>query len=407
MLTTKPNRQRHAVFVTLLLVLSAIAAPAFAAQSSRERWGGTNSNVKSHAAGVIRYPVIGTAVPGQWDVDNPRTRTDTASDDSCYAGASRGYYNGGCFRTKDAHAGNDIFPTVGFAAGSRPAANGELPVVAARGGRVTRATCDRGYGVRVSIWDASTGQTYHYLHMTPNSLAVSIGQQVMSGQRLGDLGYTRYSCSTSAGSTGRHLHFEIDRGEWEKPKQWNARSPYTRLRSSFSGPGRNPGPGSQNPTQNTAMVDAWNRAVATKGGYPSAVRSIGWPTGSNFTQGAPGSAKVHSTGRSGASGRYGQKQYLGNGSCAHARMCRSGAIFWAQGVGAQVVHGSIFAKYYERAANGQSMERSEIGFPTSGEMKNKKNRWVQLFEGGCISNYGLGYQRYALSNNACAPKYPA
>lgn len=63
------------------------------------------------------------------------------------------------------------------------------------------STCGGGYGNYVKILHADGKQTY-YAHMKNGSLAVSQGQQVNCGDKLGE-------SASSGNSTGYHLHFEV------------------------------------------------------------------------------------------------------------------------------------------------------------------------------------------------------
>ncbi|WP_139488067.1 peptidoglycan DD-metalloendopeptidase family protein [Brevibacillus dissolubilis] len=74
------------------------------------------------------------------------------------------------------------------------------PVVASAGGTVTtvRDLGDTSYGKYVVI-DHGGGWTTYYAHL--NSFAVSVGQSISKGARVGTVGST-------GGSTGPHLHFE-------------------------------------------------------------------------------------------------------------------------------------------------------------------------------------------------------
>jgi murein DD-endopeptidase MepM/ murein hydrolase activator NlpD len=74
------------------------------------------------------------------------------------------------------------------------------PIRAIRGGTVTFAGVDGGYGNRVIV-DHGDGyrSTYSHMYTTPS---VTNGQTVVTGQELGGIG-------TTGTSTGNHLHFEI------------------------------------------------------------------------------------------------------------------------------------------------------------------------------------------------------
>lgn len=74
------------------------------------------------------------------------------------------------------------------------------PVVASAAGRVTvvRNLGNTSYG-RYVVIDHGSGWTSYYAHLA--SQAVSVGQQVSRGQRIGTVGST-------GGSSGPHLHYE-------------------------------------------------------------------------------------------------------------------------------------------------------------------------------------------------------
>ncbi len=76
-------------------------------------------------------------------------------------------------------------------------------VVAAAGGKVTRVDNEGSvsYGRWIEI-DHGNGYRTRYAHL--NSQAVSVGQTVSKGQKIGTLGST-------GGSTGPHLHYELRR----------------------------------------------------------------------------------------------------------------------------------------------------------------------------------------------------
>jgi murein DD-endopeptidase MepM/ murein hydrolase activator NlpD len=110
--------------------------------------------------------------------------------------------------TYNGHRGTDI-GIGGFAvmdAGSRwivAAADGEVSY--ANDGCYDRCTsgncdCGGGFGNYVRITHADGKRTY-YGHMMNGSVAVSVGDQVTCGQRLGKV-------ASSGSSTGPHLHFE-------------------------------------------------------------------------------------------------------------------------------------------------------------------------------------------------------
>lgn len=80
------------------------------------------------------------------------------------------------------------------------AGNDGKPVVAARHGVVTQAGWEDGYGFAVAV-DHGDGHSTKYAHLAEQPL-VAVGQQVVGGQQLGNVGNT-------GDSTGPHLHFEL------------------------------------------------------------------------------------------------------------------------------------------------------------------------------------------------------
>ncbi|MFF5085080.1 M23 family metallopeptidase [Actinoplanes sp. NPDC000266] len=81
------------------------------------------------------------------------------------------------------------------------------PILAAGAGVVVRAGAAAGYGNAVLI-DHGNGYLTHYGHMSV--IAVSAGQHVTPGERIGDEGSTGHS-------TGPHLHFEVHVGTYKNP----------------------------------------------------------------------------------------------------------------------------------------------------------------------------------------------
>ncbi len=107
-------------------------------------------------------------------------------------------YNGKCY---DGHKGSD-FP-LPYGTVVRAAANGTVTYVSQGCPDVGFycSQCGGGYGNYVRVQHADGKLTY-YAHLKNGSIAVSNGQSVSCGQKLGE--------SASSGcSTGYHLHFEV------------------------------------------------------------------------------------------------------------------------------------------------------------------------------------------------------
>ncbi len=85
------------------------------------------------------------------------------------------------------HPGIDIAPPYG------------TPIGAAHSGVVTFVGWDDGYGMHVEVAQLD-GYVTTYSHMS--AFTVKVGQLVLAGQQLGNVGSTGYS-------TGPHLHFEV------------------------------------------------------------------------------------------------------------------------------------------------------------------------------------------------------
>ena len=83
------------------------------------------------------------------------------------------------------------------------------PIVAPRGGRIVASGFDGGGGGNYAVLDGA-GENFNYVffHMRDGSVRVRAGQQVHTGQRIGDVGST-------GRSTGPHLHFEMWVGPWQ------------------------------------------------------------------------------------------------------------------------------------------------------------------------------------------------
>lgn len=60
------------------------------------------------------------------------------------------------------------------------------------------------YGCSVTIIGSTDSNVYFYTHMLPNSITVSIGQEIQAGQKIGEVGRAK-----DAENTSPHLHFDI------------------------------------------------------------------------------------------------------------------------------------------------------------------------------------------------------
>jgi murein DD-endopeptidase MepM/ murein hydrolase activator NlpD len=98
----------------------------------------------------------------------------------------------GAARSGHTHAGQDMFAPAG------------TPLLAVTDAVVLEAGSDGGQGNYVHLYDAKRGRTYVYMHMIEPA-AVSEGERVKAGERLGGVGCTG-SC------WGDHLHFEVREG---------------------------------------------------------------------------------------------------------------------------------------------------------------------------------------------------
>ncbi len=94
-----------------------------------------------------------------------------------------------------------------FHSGTDLAAADGTPILAAADGVVTLAEFSGGYGGLVVIEHRIDGETIAtaYAHMWENGIHVTVGEHVIAGQHIGDVG-------SSGRSTGPHLHFEARPG---------------------------------------------------------------------------------------------------------------------------------------------------------------------------------------------------
>lgn len=92
-----------------------------------------------------------------------------------------------------------------------------VPVVAAADGVVIRSYYSSSYGNVVFIAHSINGQSYTTVSAHMETRFVSSGAVVKKGQQIGIMGNT-------GDSTGKHLHFELHRGQWNASKS-NAINP--------------------------------------------------------------------------------------------------------------------------------------------------------------------------------------
>jgi murein DD-endopeptidase MepM/ murein hydrolase activator NlpD len=87
------------------------------------------------------------------------------------------------------------------------AAASGTPLVSPRRGSVYATGYGGATGYYVVVKDAERDHFYVYFHLLAGSTAVSEGQGVSAGQRVGSVGST-------GNSSGPHLHFELWVGGW-------------------------------------------------------------------------------------------------------------------------------------------------------------------------------------------------
>lgn len=104
---------------------------------------------------------------------------------------------------------------------------GNVPIVAADDGTVSRSYNSSSYGETVFIKHTINGEQYEtvYAHLRSGSRTVSVGQTVKKGTIIGYMGSTGHS-------SGQHLHFELHKGLWNVSKS-NAINPIPYLKGSL------------------------------------------------------------------------------------------------------------------------------------------------------------------------------
>lgn len=376
----------NAHWVRRLVVFAGAAALAFNASaalgdaSSTEHWGdpGVFGVLSTrYETDQLRYPVVGYALPASYAQNH-------AADDFCYYDANHAYSNNACTQHGGkGHAGNDLIPTWGVT-NSTQASYDQLRVIATRNGTVATSTCGSGAGQYVVIKYGSGSSIRYQWYEHLGARYVAVNGSVVAGEKIGLLG--KSDQSDCGGNSATHLHLEIHKGGNTRSTQ--SYDPYKMLERWHATPGRQPGTSGSNanPLVDARLLSAWKTAIDSKGGYPTAsggnagsLRAIGWPGGYGY-----GSASVYSS-TSGATGASGYKQYLVTGDCYKdpTSSCRGGITMHKSSASSgYVVHGTIFTVYADMGTN--DMERSWLGWPTSGEFKND-GRTQQNFEGGCIA----------------------
>lgn len=118
-----------------------------------------------------------------------------------------GYTRANQFGGRRGHQGTDMFARCG------------TRIAAARAGKVQYAGYHSRAGNYVVIDGAGTGNDYAYMHLRRPPL-VSTGQQVFTGQKLGEVGDT-------GRASGCHLHFEL----WAAPGWYEGGRPFDALPS--------------------------------------------------------------------------------------------------------------------------------------------------------------------------------
>lgn len=111
-----------------------------------------------------------------------------------------GFGNRDSFRPGDNHPGIDI---------ANRAAN--VPIWAAADGVVIQSYYSSSYGNVIFIAHSINGQTYTTVYAHMEARLVGSGATVSKGQQIGIMGST-------GDSTGKHLHFELHRGQWTANK---------------------------------------------------------------------------------------------------------------------------------------------------------------------------------------------
>ncbi|WP_416828614.1 SH3 domain-containing protein [Ectobacillus polymachus] len=102
------------------------------------------------------------------------------------------------------------------------AAPGNVQILAAASGKVSRSYYSSSYGNVVFIKHNINGQQYETVYAHMKNRYVSEGDTVNQGQVLGYMGST-------GEATGQHLHFELHKGEWNYAKS-NALDPLQYLK---------------------------------------------------------------------------------------------------------------------------------------------------------------------------------
>lgn len=156
------------------LAAKAAAAKAAAANNSATSGGGGSVSAPPVSSGAFGLPANGTLTSGFGNRDS--------------------------FRPGDNHPGVDI---ANRAAG--------VPIWAAADGVVSSSYYSSSYGNVIFVVHSINGQTYTTVYAHMEARMVGAGATVSKGQQIGIMGST-------GDSTGKHLHFELHRGQWTQNK---------------------------------------------------------------------------------------------------------------------------------------------------------------------------------------------
>nr|WP_263324855.1 peptidoglycan DD-metalloendopeptidase family protein [Neobacillus sp. Marseille-Q6967] len=164
-------------------------AAAAAAKAAAVAAAASSSSGNSTSGGELSAPSAPSAPVSSGAFTMPAPGTFTS-----------GFGNRDSFRPGDFHYGIDIANRAG-----------NVPIWAVADGVVIRSYYSSSYGNVVFIAHSVNGQTYTTVSAHMETRMVSAGDTVSKGQQIGIMGST-------GDSTGKHLHFELHRGQWTASK---------------------------------------------------------------------------------------------------------------------------------------------------------------------------------------------